>query len=117
ATTSLAAPTMQAVNAPARIVRVAVVPGSGQHEAWALGYTSAQGDGYDTSSSLGQVVFLHYRDGSGWQLTGPPIGTGGRPDHTRLAALAVGPSGEGWAVGDKGVLVHHAAGSTTWYVM
>ena len=119
-TTSLGAPTMESVNVPARVVRVATVPGSSDHEAWALAYTSARTTAWDAIASQGQVaVFLHYSDSTGWQNTGPAVGPGGDAQNLRLNAIAVAPGGadgEGWAVGGDGALVHHDAGSNRWVV-
>lgn len=110
-TTTLGAPTMQSVNAPARVARVAEVPGSSSHEAWAIGYTRGDVAGAQPDAALGQVVFLHYADGAGWQVAGPPTIGSGAVSNPRLRDLTIGPNGEGWAVGEGGVLVHHLAGS------
>src|SRR5207245_8221050 len=52
---------------------------------------------------------LHYTDSNGWQITGPPL-KDGLPFNPRLAALAVTSSGEGWAVGSGGIILHRAPG-------
>ncbi|HEV7678963.1 MAG TPA: hypothetical protein VGQ42_10385 [Candidatus Dormibacteraeota bacterium] len=116
-TTSLDAPTMQPVNAPARIARVAEIPGTDGHEAWAIGYTSAADGRWAATSSLGQVVFLHYGDSSGWQISDAPRLPDGSVSHARLFALAIAQGGEGWAVGEGGALVHLPAGGDRWTVV
>jgi Photosynthesis system II assembly factor YCF48 len=113
-TEALAAPVMEATNAPARIARVAIRPGSGGSEAWAFGYTSAIGDGRQPADALGQVIFLHYLRDTGWQLDDVPRTGSGQATNPRLSALAVTPTDEVWAVGADGVLVHHAAGGGGW---
>jgi hypothetical protein len=109
--------TMQPVNVPARPVRVAVVPGTGGTEAWAIAYSSAIVAGW-TPGGLGQTVLLHYTKATGWQLTGPPVGADGSPSTARLSGIAMAAGGEGWAVGQGGVIVHHGAGDgSTWRVV
>jgi hypothetical protein len=116
--TRLPAPTMQSINAPARVARVAEVPGSPSHEAWAIGYTHGDVAGSQSGSALGQIVFLHYLDGAGWQVAGPPTIGSGAVSNPRLFDLSMGPSGEGWAVGENGVLVHHpSGGGSGWQVV
>lgn len=115
-TQSLSTPTMQPVNLSARPVRVAVVPGTGGAEAWAIGYSSAQVPGW-TTGGLGQPVFMHYTSSGGWQVTGPAVTDSGAPSTKQLTSLSVAAGGEGWAVGAAGTLVHHSAGSLEWHVM
>lgn len=103
-------PMMQPVNAPARIARVAVVPGSGGDEAWAIGYSRARKVGYDQVTPSGQVVFLRYTRARGWQVDGPPLDETGRPTNQLLSSLAVASTGEGWAVGAEGAMYHRAPG-------
>src|SRR5205823_14151542 len=102
-------PTMEEINAPARIARVAVGPG--QDEAWAFGYSSATHPGWDGKSSLGQLVFLHYRPDTGWQITGPALKSDGSYLSARLYGISINSSGTGWAVGDQGVMVHLVSGA------
>ena len=109
-TETLAAPGMQSVNAPARIARVATVPGSPDNEAWAIGYSRAVHPGWQSNADPGQVLFLHYTDESGWQIAGPPTLPTGAVFSGRLLSLALAQSGEGWAVGEKGTIVHHQPG-------
>ncbi len=103
-------PTMRAVNAPARIARVAVVPGSGGREAWGLGYSYAREPGFDQITPIGQIVFLHYTAAGGWRVQGPPLDANGRPVNPQLSTLAVAANGEGYAVGAQGVIFHHRSG-------
>jgi hypothetical protein len=109
ATQALGSPSVQPVNAPARVVRVAEQPGSGGSEAWAFGYTSAVGD-WGAPDGLGQLVFLHYTPSTGWQLDGAPTDPSGNVANPRLTSLAVAPGGDAWAVGANGALVHHTGG-------
>src|ERR1700687_231559 len=64
--------TMQAVTAPARPARVAYVPGSPIGEAWAIALSSAVIPKWDSASTSGQVLFMRYTLGTGWQIEGPP---------------------------------------------
>lgn len=98
---------MQSMTLPARISRVAVVPGSGGAEAWAIGHMErAQPDW-----SAEQVVFLHYIRGAGWSLYGPPLDSTNQPARDLvLGNLSISSNGEGWAVGTQGTLVHLSGG-------
>lgn len=103
-------PVMQPVNAPARIARVAVVPGSGGKEAWGIGLTTARMPGFDRVTQAGQVVFLHYRRTQGWQVAGAPLDESGRVINPQLAAIDVASDGTGYAVGDQGQIFKHVPG-------
>jgi photosystem II stability/assembly factor-like uncharacterized protein len=96
---------------PARVGRVAVVPHSG--EAWAIGYSQAPMPGWDISGS-GQIVFLRHRRGDAWEATGPPLTSQGRPFNPTLFAFDLASNGEGWAVGEDGLMLKKAPGSTAW---
>jgi len=109
-TETVASPVMESVNAPARIVRIALRPGSGGSEAWAFGYTSSIGSERQPADALGQLVFLHYLSDSGWQLDDVPRDGSGQVANPRLTSLAVTPGNEVWAVGADGALVHHTPG-------
>lgn len=104
--------TMQTETVPARIARVVVRPGSGGREVWAVGTATARNYGVD--SRVGQVVFLRFTPDTGWVVTGPPVDERGKPIETLLGAFALTASGEGWAVGDEGEILHKAAGSNRW---
>jgi hypothetical protein len=110
-TETVASPVMEAVNAPARIVRIAPRPGSGGSEAWAFGYTSSIGNERQPADALGQLVFLHYLRDTGWQLDDVPRQGSGEAANPRLTSIAVTPGNEVWAVGADGALVHHTPGS------
>lgn len=101
-------PTMQPVNLPARVARVAVVPGTA--EVWAVGLSSAVVPGWDTRNPGGQVVFLRHTSAGGWTSVGPPVDASGRAVNPTLTALAMAANGEGWAVGEERVLLHRAPG-------
>jgi hypothetical protein len=104
-------PALQAITAPARLGRIAAVPGSSSGEAWAIGRSQSVRPGW-AADPQGQVVFLHWKDGA-WHMTGPPT-QGGRAIDPALSDLAVAPNGEGWAVGDGGVILHHKADTESW---
>lgn len=99
---------MQPVSVPARVARVAAVPGTA--EVWGIGLSTAVLPGWDAGSPGGQVVFLRYTPKTGWTMEGPPLDAAGRPANPTLTAIAMAPNGEGWAVGEEGVLIHHAPG-------
>ncbi|MHB8572491.1 MAG: beta propeller repeat protein [Candidatus Dormibacteria bacterium] len=101
--------TMQQVDAPARVARVALVPGSGGNEGWAIGFTGTPVPGWHSGDFGGQLVFLHYLAATGWQIDGPPTGPSG-VINPKLSNLALAANGEGWAVGDGGTLIHHLPG-------
>lgn len=101
-------PAMQPVNLPARVARVTVVPGTA--EAWGIGLSSAIVPGWDARSPGGQVVFLRYTSAGGWSMAGPPVDASGTVVNPTLTALAMAANGEGWAVGEDGVLIHRAPG-------
>lgn len=104
---------MQLETVPARVARVVVRPGTGGKEAWALGTTTVRLPGYSTES-IGQVVFLKYTSSAGWTVAGPPRSRAGAIINPVLSSFDLRPNGEGWAVGDRGVLLHKAAGSDSW---
>lgn len=99
---------MQPVNTPARISRIAWVPGS-DHDGWAVGHVVGYQPGWDTASGDGQLVFLRHEDG-GWLIDGPPVDAAGRAVNPALSSLSLAKSGEGWAVGPRGTVVHHRPG-------
>jgi hypothetical protein len=106
---------MRTEAAPARVGRVTVVPRSPTEEAWAIGYSSALIAGYDRSSVAGQIVFLTGRRGDPWHIAGPPL----RSDRTTpfnptLFAFDIAATGEGWAVGENGLMLQKRAGSKDW---
>lgn len=105
---------MQVEMVPARVSRVAVVPGSDPAEAWALGTSTARVPGWESENPAGQVVFLRYTPSTGWTLAGPPRGRDGRVVNPVLSGFALAANGEGWAVGDLGVLLHKVPGSSVW---
>lgn len=107
------AATMQLETVPARVARVVVRPGTGGKEAWALGTMTARVPGY-SKESIGQVVFLKYTPQTGWVVIGPPTSTAGTIINPVLSSFDVRASGEGWAVGDRGALLHKAPGSDQW---
>jgi hypothetical protein len=107
---SRSGPFMGSVNAPARIARVVIVPGSDGSEAWGLGYSYAHREGFDQITPVGQVVFLHFTSAAGWQVDGPPLGSDGKPVNPQLSTLDVASNGEGYAVGSQGVIFHHLPG-------
>jgi hypothetical protein len=101
--------TMQPVNVPARVARIAEVPGRGGAEAWAIGQMIGYKPGWSRTGA-GQVVFLHYLAGQGWMVDGPPVDATGKPINPVLANFAIAPNGEGWAVGGQGTMLHHTPG-------
>lgn len=101
---------MQTVTAPARIARVAYVPGTAGREAWAIGLSNAMQPGWDIESPAGQVVFLRYTPATGWQIDGPPVSAQGRAINPTLFAMAFAPNGEGWAVGADGAILRYRRG-------
>lgn len=104
---------MQLETVPARVSRVVVRPGSQGAEAWALGTSSARVSGYAQGGS-GQVVFLRYSPATGWVVTGPPKSAAGASINPALAAFGLTKTGEGWAVGDGGIILHRAPRSDDW---
>lgn len=110
-----AAASMQLVGVPARVARVAEVPGSGGNEVWALGFSSAPKQGWNPNGSPGgQVVFLKYTPDAGWEVTGPPRNSGGAIINPVLSSFDIASNGEGWAVGDVGTLLRKLPGSNDW---
>ncbi|MCA1834005.1 MAG: hypothetical protein LC750_15010 [Actinobacteria bacterium] len=103
--------TMQLDTVPARVSRVSVRPGS--DEAWALGTSTARRPGWSELQS-GQVVFLKHAT-NGWALVGPPIDDRGVVNPV-LTSFAIAGNGEGWAVGDFGVILHKRTDSDVWRV-
>ncbi len=103
-----AGPVMQPVAAPARVARVAVVPGSPEAEAWGIGMSNDLRFG--GIAEFGQVVLLRYTRGTGWRVDGPPLDAEGRPTTTALSSLSMADNGEGWAVGDFGQTFHRPPG-------
>lgn len=99
---------MQPVDLPARVSRVAAVPGSGGGEAWATGHMTAAHPEWSDE----QTVFLHYRRGEGWSIYGPPRNSAGSIEKfLALSQMSFTSSGEGWAVGAMGALVHYTPGT------
>ncbi|MHB8510886.1 MAG: hypothetical protein ACYDCC_01800 [Actinomycetota bacterium] len=105
--------TMQSETVPARVARVAVRPGTGGREAWALGLSNARLPGYSPDPA-GQVVFLKREPNTEWVLVGPPVDASGHVINPELGAFAIAADGSGWAVGDQGVLLHKASNSDRW---
>lgn len=101
---------MQPVNLPARVSRIAHVPGTSGREAWAIGHINAKRPGWDNDSPSGQLVFLHYTAAAGWDVLGPPKDGAGNFTNPVVSNLALVKSGEGWAVGPSGTVLHHVPG-------
>lgn len=102
---------MQPVNVPARISRVAYDPSKGGRELWAIGQMRVPSEPtWGAGNSGEQTVFLHYTQGRGWDLFGPPVDESGAVANPSLANFAFAPNGEAWAVGANGALVHHTPG-------
>lgn len=95
---------MQPVNLPAKVSRIAHVPGTGGRQAWAIGHMQRARDDWAED----QLVFLQYSKGAGWNVYGPAKDAAGNEiKDLVLSNLAFAPDGsEGWAVGDRGSLVH-----------
>lgn len=109
---------VESLNVPARIFRVAVVPGDPNgNDVWAMGHAISYKTNWDRGEQ-GQLVFLRNQDKRGWVVVAPPTKRNS-PDvmNPVLNAFAMTASGEGWAVGQKGTLVHRMAGSNTWEVV
>lgn len=99
---------MQNVELPARVSRVAYVPGTNGEEAWAIGHMLHADHSWNTD----QTVFLHYTKSDGWTVYGPPRDSTGNFVHNlSLSTISFAEGGEGWAVGSQGALVHHVPGS------
>jgi len=112
---------VESLNVPARIFRVAVVPGQGGadtagDDVWAMGHAISYRPTWDRGEQ-GQLVFLRNKDKGGWVVVGPPTKLNGQVMNPILNAFALTASGEGWAVGQKGTIVHRLAGSNTWEVV
>lgn len=103
---------MQVEMVPARISRVAAVPGT--REAWAVGTSTARLEGWDYENPAGQVVFLRHTPATGWVMTGPPRDRSGRFFNPVLGGVSIAPGGEGWAVGEGGLILRKAPGATEW---
>lgn len=95
--------TMQSVALPARVHRLARVPGSSH--LWAIGHITSAQPGWAEN----QLVFLRY-DGRSWRVYGPPKTTDGQLANPTLFDLKMASEDEGWAVGTEGTLVHFTAG-------
>lgn len=108
----LGAATMETVATPARIGRLAVIPGT--DETWAIGHSSAAVPGWDRASPGGQVLFLTARPGRQWSIVSTPRNLAGAVFNPTLYAFGFAASGEGWAVGDGGVVLHRSAGNVEW---
>ncbi|HEX7166698.1 MAG TPA: hypothetical protein VF230_06935 [Acidimicrobiales bacterium] len=102
---------VESVDTPARIARVAVVPGSGGSEVWGFGDATSAQAGWNPAE---QVVFLRRQPAGGWEIDGPPLisrpGAPDEPQNPNLTAMAMAATGEGWAVGTGGMLVHRKPG-------
>lgn len=96
---------MRAVQLPARVSRVAMVPGTAAGEAWAIGYMTHG----DPSWPTDQTVMLHYTRSSGWKLDAPAKDANG--NSLGLNSLSFAANGEGWAVGTSGAMGHYVPGS------
>lgn len=106
---------MQLASVPARVARVAVVPKSDPPEFWAIGLSNASLPSWNPNQSPGgQVVFLRYKGDSGWVVSGPPLDEQGRVLNPVLASFDLSSNGEGWAVGDQGLILRKAPGSNDW---
>lgn len=104
--------TMVPVTVPAKVSRVAVVPGTDGREAWAIGQMTAAHD--EWSKTIDQVVFLHYSGGR-WRVYGPPRDLSGNlVKDVRLGGLDFVSPNEGWAVGAAGALVKFSEGQWTY---
>lgn len=103
-------PRMDPVLAPARVARVAVVPGSRDAEAWAYGHTHWRNPGYSQADPQGQGVFLSYRRGRGWTIEQPMLDQQGRPTTPGVTAFDMVPGGEGYGVGGTGLIFHRPPG-------
>ncbi|MGQ0432292.1 MAG: hypothetical protein ACT452_07790 [Microthrixaceae bacterium] len=103
-------PVAEPVTVPARVTKVATVPGSGGAHAWAIGYSRSVRPGWDRIADDGQPVFLEWTRGEGWRVDGPAVDDVGNPVLVDVQALAMLPGGEGWAVGANGSILHHQPG-------
>ena len=102
---------MQPVEVPARLFRIASVPGSPVKEAWAYGYSYSRKPGFDQAQVAGQSVMARYTSAAGWQVHGPLVDPDGRPMHSaQINAISLAASGEGWAVGVGGSVFHREPG-------
>jgi hypothetical protein len=106
-------PVMQVITAPARVTRVAVVPGSAQHEAWGVGFTRSPGAGFERFNS-NQTVFLRYTPATGWVVIGAPKRSDGSVTNPIVNAIALAPNGEGWAATRSGQFFHRLPASNEW---
>ncbi len=97
---------MDPIVAPARIAKVAILPGSKEQEAWAFGHTHARREGYAQTEQQGQGVFLRYTRSTGWRIEQPLLNEVGRPMNPGISAFALAPNGEGWGVGGSGLIFH-----------
>lgn len=95
---------MQPVNLGVRVAVLGAVPGSPSREVWAIGRSTAKVPGWAGEAGGGQTVFLQYTASGGWSLKGPPTDAGGVPRNPNLTSLSLAANGEGWAVGDGGVM-------------
>lgn len=103
-------PTMQPVQAPARVQLVASVPSSPDDETWAVGLTSSPIPGGDRLSAAGQTVFLQHRGRGGWTVVGAPVDETGAPVNPSISSIALAANGEGWAGSTNGELFHRRPG-------
>ena len=102
---------MQTAGMVARTDRMAVRPGTS--EFWALGTSESPVPGWSAANQeQGQVVFLRNSNGS-WQFMGPPT-EAGVVVNPKLADMAISGTGEGWAVGENGVLLFKRRDATEW---
>lgn len=109
-------PRVDPIVAPARIAKVAVVPGSKTGEAWAFGHTHARREGYAQTDPQGQGVFLRYTNLTGWQIVGTLTNPDGLPTNPGVSAFAIASNGEGWGVGGTGLVFHKKAASSQWQI-
>ena len=106
----LSGPRVDPVFAPARVARVAAVPGSKDLEAWAFGHTHWRNSGFAQTDPQGQGVLLSRRRGRGWRIEQPLLDQEGRPANPGVAAIDMAAGGEGWGVGNTGLIFHRPPG-------
>lgn len=92
--------------APARVALVAAVPGSDRLETWAYGHTHWRNAGYAQTDPQGQAVFLSRDRTRGWRIEQPLLDAEGRPSAPGVTAFAFAPGGQGWGVGQTGLIFH-----------
>lgn len=107
---------VDSVNVPARIFRVAAVPGSERPDFWAMGRVTSYQDHWNDTDT-GQLVFLRNYNNQGWDIVGAAK-AGAADDKTSVftafALASTGQGTEGWAVGDGGKAARLAPGTNEW---